>query len=320
MGKIILQPSGSKAARVHYDDTIKNPVSLSRISHFVDSRQLNILNEIYDEDAFVWGVTAGKNFINKNKWDRISKGDTALFSSDGRIFASGTVTYKLHSAELALDLWGKDSEGFTWEYVFFLDEIKRINIPYLDFNKAIGYSDNFIIQAFSVLDEVKSSKIFASFNLLSEVHLPPVSFENYQQATIELDELNRKVLSNVRVEQGFLRNKILGNKTVSKCSICDKNFNVDFLVCAHIKKRSRCDDSEKRNIHNVTPMCKFGCDELFERGYIVVDGGVIFQNRKNVSGYVGNYLRLLEGKKCTAYNKNNNHFFKWHNNFHKNNS
>jgi hypothetical protein len=30
-------------------------------------------------------------------------------------------------------------------------------------------------------------------------------------------------------------------------------------------------------------MCKSGCDDLFEKGYIFVDGGIIFENKKRKS-------------------------------------
>jgi len=318
MGKVILQPAGNRDAREHYNDTIKNPVSLTKISQYVSSDELNVLKNIYSNNACVWGVTPGKKLINKNKWDKIVRGDTALFSKDGHIFASGTVTYKIHNENLALDLWGKDANEQTWEYVFFLDEIKQLNISYLEFNRSIGYSDNFVIQAFSVLDEVKSLRLFDSFDLRSEAHLPDISKDEYAKASIELDELSKKVQTNVRLEQGYLRKKILNYKTISKCSICDKEFNVEFLVCAHIKKRSKCDDNEKRNIDNVTPMCKFGCDELFERGYITVVNGRIKSMKDDNTEYINEYLQVLDGKLCSVYNNRNDEFFKWHSKFHNN--
>ena len=43
------------------------------------------------------------------------------------------------------------------------------------------------------------------------------------------------------------------------------------LVAAHIKKRSYCTDEEKRDLSNIGMLnCKFGCDELYERGFISV--------------------------------------------------
>lgn len=316
MSKIILQPSGNKDAREHYVDTIENPVKIDRLSQFVSGGELDILKNIYSNGAYTWGVTPGKNLSNHKKWLRIEKGDTALFSKEGHIFASGTVTYKIHNKDLALDLWKTDAKGATWEYIFFLDEIKQLHIPYIDFNRAIGYADNFVIQGFNILDEEKSMRLFNAFDLQSNTHLPDVDEEDYQTASIELDELNKKVETNVRLEQGYLRKKVFNYKTISNCSICDKSLNIEFLVCAHIKKRSKCDDDEKRNIHNVTPMCKFGCDELFERGYIVVENGVIKTLKNNNTDFINSYLEKLNGKSCSIFNEHNEPFFNWHKDFH----
>ena len=204
-------------------------------------------------------------------------------------------------------------------YIFFVDEIKTLNIPYLIFNRAVGYEDNYIIQGFNVLDEDKSSKIFESFNLISNIHLPEINEYDYEQTFIELEELDKTRETLTRKEQSYLRKKIFNYKTISECSICDKKINIEFLVCAHIKKRSKCNDEEKRNMHNVTPMCKFGCDELFERGYIVVEKGKIKAIKKNNSTeFVNNYLNKINGKICNIYNQNNEQFFKWHNEFHNN--
>ena len=53
-----------------------------------------------------------------------------------------------------MELWGLDYEkDETWEYIFFVDEIKKLNISYPIFNKAVGYEGNYIIRSFNVLDE-----------------------------------------------------------------------------------------------------------------------------------------------------------------------
>ena len=47
---------------------------------------------------------------------------------------------------------------------------------------------------------------------------------------------------------------------------------VELLVASHIKRRSECSRGEKKDYrNNVLAMCRCGCDELFELGYIVVD-------------------------------------------------
>lgn len=178
MSKIILQPAGNPDAREHYVDTIDNPVELNRLNSFVNQNDANIISRIYPNGAYVWGVTPGKNLSNMRKWQRIEKGDVCLFSRAGHIFASGVVTYKIHNKNLALDLWKTDENGNTWEYVFFLDEITNLRIPYRSFNEVVGYVPNFVIQGFNILDQEKSDRFFESFDLKSKVYFSESSINN----------------------------------------------------------------------------------------------------------------------------------------------
>jgi len=194
MSKLILQPSGNKDARDHYVDTVLNPVSFSRLESFLSSSELDALREIYpDEKCFIWGVTPGGN--NKSSWDRISKGDVAVFSRDGKIYASSVVTYKLHNKGLAADLWKYDKEGRTWEYIYFLDEIRNVNIPYKDFNRSVlkkdgsPYSDSFIIQGFGILEPEQCYKFFEKFDLQSDTVVESVDEVQFDKALEYLENL-----------------------------------------------------------------------------------------------------------------------------------
>lgn len=55
------------------------------------------------------------------------------------------------------------------------------------------------------------------------------------------------------------------------------------LLAAHIKKRSKCTDIEKRDFSKVASlMCKLGCDDFFEKGYVYIIEGIVTKN-PNVS-------------------------------------
>ena len=163
MSNIILQPSGNKDAREHFINTIELPVKLSEIEKFLSQNEKDVLSQIYPENQCrIWGVTSGGN--NITKWERIKKGDVTLFSKDGAIYASAVTTYKTHNKKLAEFLWDYNSNGETWENIYFLDEVRKHNIPYLDFNNAVGYKENYIIQGFGVLDEIKSVSRFSLSN------------------------------------------------------------------------------------------------------------------------------------------------------------
>ena len=64
-------------------------------------------------------------------------------------------------------------------------------------------------------------------------------------------------------------------------------------------------------------MCRFGCDELFEKGYISVNSdGKIIQLKKSNNSNVLNYINNLNKLDCIGFNKLNSKYFEWHKSFH----
>lgn len=317
MSNIILQPSSNKDAREHYVDTIQTPVKLNSIEQFLDSSEKQVLNDIYSNgECLIWGVTPGGS--NITKWNRIREGDVTLFSKSGGIYASAVTTFKTHNKELAAHLWNYNNKGQTWEYVYFLDEVRSHAIPYRDFNNAVGYKENYIIQGFGVLDSIKSKLVFDEFGLESSTYIAPIDDKEYDDIAMSIPETEQLFISKRRLEQGFLRKRLFGNKTDSTCSCCNKSYPISMLWCSHIKKRSKCNDDEKRDYNVVLPMCRFGCDELFEKGFIGVDeSGVIIEIKKTTNENVKDYTSSIIGNKCTGFNNKNSKYFEWHRDFHK---
>lgn len=318
---IVQQPAGSKEASDHYIDTIKNPVLLSRIRPFLSSEQLSELPEsiALRNSVSIWGVRPGKDGVNIKKWEKLQTGDIALFSGDKRIFSSGVVIHKLHNKDLGIELWGPENfKQAPFEYLYFLDEITPQNISYENFNRAAGYKLNNIIQGFDVLNEEKSENILFAFDLYSQQYYPPVDFNEYVNTVKSFDPnkpLDAKVESNTRTEQGYLREQLFGKNAEMKCCICDKKYPVGFLVAAHIKKRANCSNEERLDVQNiVASMCKFGCDELYERGYIGIDDtGTISIINPNVSNQaIKNYLKDILGKSCAKWSPSTRKYFEWH--------
>lgn len=318
MNKVILQPSGNKDAREHYENTIQQPVPIDVLGEYLSDHELDQLRIFYPNGQVpTWGVTPGKNNVNQGKWKKIQVGDVTLFSANGHIFASGVVTFKIHQKDLAARLWGFDKSEQTWEYVYFLDEIKIHSIPYIDFNRVIGYADNFIIQGFSVLNEQRSERLLQSFDLKSEIYLPDLTEEEYKEEILQFDDhddLDTNHQGRGRKEQPFLRKYLFKNEKEGVCGICGKRYPVTLLVAAHIKKRSKCSRDEKLDYQNIVmPMCKFGCDDLFEKCYIAIrDGNVVRNTRKVFTPDLLEKVALIENKRCTFWNSNTRVYFDWH--------
>jgi len=89
------------------------------------------------------------------------------------ITASAVVTLKTHSKPLAVELWKTNKQGDTWEYIYFVDEVRTQRIPYTQFNEVAGYKKNAIVQRFNVLSSQKSAAILQAFDLASENYYPP---------------------------------------------------------------------------------------------------------------------------------------------------
>lgn len=127
--------------------------------------------------------------------------------------------------------------------------------------------------------------------------------------------LDGRRLAKVRKEQQFLRTYLFRRKAVGTCGLCGRDFPVELLVAAHIKPRSRCTDSERRDYKNlVMPMCKLGCDDLYEHGYIAVDshGTVTIRKASPLSAAVMQHLQLLQGRECKYWSSSTEPYFKWH--------
>lgn len=317
MDKVILQPSGSADAKQHFGDTIASPVPLSRLEQYFDGATIAKLRTLYPSGATpVWGVVPGDAGRNIKKWERVDVGDVVLFAGGGRIFASAVVTAKARSLAAATELWGTDANGSTWEFMYFLDEVTRQDIPYRQFNAAAGYAENMVVQGFVVVSEERSAKILKAFNLLSSTHLPPVTVEAFDASvrTVDSEVLDANRITAMRTEQTFLRRVLFGGNVSAECCICGESFPVEFLVASHIKKRCFCSDEEKRDATNiVAPMCSFGCDDLFERGYVGVVDGVITQLKPAPnSPPVRRKVSIITGRRCSRWGDGTRGYFRWH--------
>ena len=81
-------------------------------------------------------------------------------------FVSGRATDKTHNHALAVDLWGLDDHGATWEHIYFLDELVPRFIPrHSILNAAAGYKPDARVQGFNVLDEEKSRQVANALGL-----------------------------------------------------------------------------------------------------------------------------------------------------------
>lgn len=315
--RVAVQPCGDSAAKEHFVDTIKNLVPKSRIYPFLDENQRKQFDHSCGEEVAVWGVTEGKSGQNKTKWQKLRPGDVALLYTNKVIFNKARISLCLQNALLAEDLWSTNAEGKTWEFIYFLDELQEIHLPIEKFNEALNYKSNYIIQGFNVLEEDKATAIAGLLgeDTLSEESpnesLTADAFRRQLEALVSTDlPANTKA----RQESQIFRRFLFGNARSHKCDLCNRSLPARLLVAAHIKPRSDCDDSERRDPNIVFRACKLGCDELFERSYVVVDDQGLIEGTVNLSKSTDdlkNYADSLVGKQCNAFNEQTREYFGW---------
>jgi hypothetical protein len=120
----------------------------------------------------------------------------------------------------------------------------------------------------------------------------------------------------VRREQALLRSMLASGRELASCALCGHEYPLRFLIAAHIKKRSLCTDDERRDLRHVAMLaCTFGCDALYEAGWITVgpDGRIQAIPPDTVTaGRLRDHLHQLAGQQCRAHNYASEPYFAWH--------
>ncbi len=107
---------------------------------------------------------------------------------------------------------------------------------------------------------------------------------------------DKEINSFRRAEQRILQDYLFKDANELECAICGKKFKTKSLVTAHKKKRSVCNENERIDPRIVWPLCKFGCDYLYEERYIKVNNGKICSERLDeLTDSERKYIIDLEG-------------------------
>lgn len=127
-------------------------------------------------------------------------------------------------------------------------------------------------------------------------------------------DLDATSLITTRREQRKLRQTLLAGLATAECSLCARNLPIDCVRTAHIKKRSKCTETERRSVSNIMRACTLGCDHLFELGYVYVDQTGIIKRRSNgtLTPDLEQAISRIEGSACAAHDVASEPFFEWH--------
>jgi len=131
-----------------------------------------------------------------SRWTRINEGDYTLFYQASKIVYSAKVSFKYPFAitpeqvevgnQVAENVWGRDVDGETWPYLFFLEEVREIELPLAKFNELTGYNLK-AVQGFMKMREDAAAKLI---EWLQETYVkPPIVPSPKPPESLQHDEI-----------------------------------------------------------------------------------------------------------------------------------
>jgi len=280
-------------------------VSIEEIRAYLETDEYDYLEELKLRTLVMRGVDATPDGRNEGTWAEMEMGDVALIAWRGHIEAAGEVLMRKRSSALARL---RNPTHGRYHLLYFLANVDRLHVPYGELNKVLGYKANNYFQRFVALPEHKSTAVL---DLLRRVE-PRLSLLS-ERALVQYGlqgEMDGRAEVNRRREQKLLRKLYFGGRDHGACAVCGRIFPIAFLVAAHIKKRATCSDDEKRDAFgNIIPACRFGCDELFERGYILGIEGVFRRSEvKATTDVICGYIDLVAGRPIQDWERRAKYF------------
>ena len=160
MPTIALQQVSSKFARENAARTLHKPIGLRFIAKHLTPAVVEHLEAVCPAGKlFVWGAKLERGHQISKVLERES---LVLFRRGPTIYKRGIVVEIAQSQSLAESLWGRDSDGESWPYIFFFANITDMNRPAALTNKGLGRSPRDNWQGLVVLP-IKESEIVRSF-------------------------------------------------------------------------------------------------------------------------------------------------------------
>lgn len=318
--RIALQPAALSDREVlrHYQDTIDRRVRISSHADLLEPSVLRDLEVIFPEGtAQFWGVTPGRSDVNVRPWTRLEQGDAVFFYGQKRLYLAGYVALPFRNKALADRLWGRIDGDMTWELMYALSGLREITVPIEEVRAALGWGDRAYVQGFTVVRDEKAELLADLVNLdLPLDLLPPAGSSRRSQSTTPPEgPTDGSRTSSWRREHPALKQRLV-QLAGDVCGICGNTLPASFLVGAHIKKRTFCTETERKDFDNVGMLaCVLGCDSLFERGYIAVGTGgtILISDAVDASPDVARFVdERLRARRSSWWNEDREKYYAWH--------
>ncbi|PXX92246.1 hypothetical protein DIT71_03295 [Marinobacter vulgaris] len=320
MPKAALQPVTDREAQANLKKSIFKPVPLEVIAQYLPSEKVDYLREVCGgRDPYVWGVKPRSDDSGRKQWEKLGIGDVAFFAAFGRAVLCGSIVLRHEDELLAKRIWNEaDEEIGSFPLLYFMSDVKPVDFSKHFANRLMGTKPNDNWQGFVVKSEEVSAPLI---RLADEADLsPPAPALDQFKSAIEqllngISETDRKGSALRRLEQGHLRNHLFQTLATKSCAFCKETFDPEFMVAAHVKKRAVCSLKERLDFENIViPLCNFGCDDLFEKGYLIVDHAGLIQQGRSLEQSEGAKRRIRDiiGTNCNWWSPTREPYFKFH--------
>jgi hypothetical protein len=178
-----------------------------------------------------------------------------------------------------------------------LTEVESAVVEYMKTNKVIDYPaisshlkslgyekpliDKTVFKSPLIHVDKSEGRYHYKFQLIGslDAQLPekPSVYEEFRQRLLKASSEGTDGTSEIatRREHYILKDWLFREKKSEQCAICGKTYSVKSLVTAHKKRRADCSENERTDPHIVMPLCSFGCDYLYEKGFVYIEDGII---------------------------------------------
>ncbi|SDX96011.1 AAA domain (dynein-related subfamily) [Acetomicrobium thermoterrenum DSM 13490] len=161
--QIFIFTAGNSEARQHLEISIKNPINLEKIIKFFESEdqeELRLINSRHG--IYAWGAMPGPS--NERLWNELKPDDYVLCVYDNTYHYVAKILKKCRNEKCAQALWGSDSDGHTWEFMYFLSRPEKIEIPVQSLSQYLNKS----YRGFTRISAAKVQTIEKDFGSIDE--------------------------------------------------------------------------------------------------------------------------------------------------------
>jgi hypothetical protein len=129
----------------NFDTTIRSSVDQRILARHMRPEDIQKIVERSKSPGAIhcWAFKKGR----LNLFNKMTEGDRVLLkeSGTGLLGYMADVCYKVHSITLGQDLWPDQAET-PWEYIYFLKNVREMDIRFEEFKRRLHFKPNFAMQ------------------------------------------------------------------------------------------------------------------------------------------------------------------------------